>query len=331
LAFDVHAVACCSPAKPGAAIFGLAPLFHITGFSLQMGFAFHMAGPLVLFYRFEPQVALDALREWRPSHVIGAITAYIALMNAPGASPAHFAGPDVLISGGAPVPPSVVEQFAAKFGRRIRSGYGMTELSGASHLAPRDSIPVDAATGALAVGVPLPGVQAEVRDEEDRVLPVGEAGELVIRGSLVMDGYRNQAEETAVALRDGWMHTGDVAFMDSDGWFYLVDRKKDMISASGFKVWPREVEDVLYQHPGIREAAVVGVPDAYRGESVLAFVALVAGADVAPPDLIRLCRERLAAYKVPRRVEIVAELPKTVTGKIMRAELRRQAVQFTGS
>lgn len=147
----------------------------------------------------------------------------------------------------------------------------------------------------------------------------------MIRGPLLMDGYRNKAEATAEALRDGWMHTGDVAFMDADGWFYIVDRKKDMICASGFKIWPREVEDVLYQHPAVREAAVVGMPDEYRGENVLAFVAPVPGADVTASDLINFCRVRLAAYKVPRHVEIIAELPKTATGKIMRAELRRVA------
>jgi long-chain acyl-CoA synthetase len=201
----------------------------------------------------------------------------------------------------------------------------MTEVSGASHLAPSDVIPIDAASGALAVGVPLPDVDAEVRDETGQPLPVGEAGELVLRGPLTMDGYRNKPEASAEALRDGWMHTGDVAFMDSDGWFYIVDRKKDMINASGYKVWPREVEDILYLHPAVREAAVVGVPDEYRGETVLACVALVGGAQITRAELIAFCRDRLAAYKVPRRIEFLAELPKTVTGKIMRVELRRAA------
>jgi long-chain acyl-CoA synthetase len=243
---------------------------------------------------------------------------------------AHFASFDTLYTGGAPVPPSVLEQFADRLGRRIRSGYGMTELGGASHIAPCDLIPVDPDSGALAVGVPLPGVEAEVRDEAGQLLPVGEAGELVIRGPLVMDCYLNKAEASAEALRDGWMHTGDIAFMDGDGWFYIVDRKKDMICASGYKVWPREVEDVLYQHPAVREAAVVGVPDEYRGETVLACVALIGNAETNSAELIAFCRDRLAAYKAPRRVEIFAELPKTVTGKIMRVELRRAAALTAG-
>lgn len=325
LGFNTHATVWACAVRQGACVFGLAPLFHITGFALQMGIAFHRGGSLVLFYRFEPRVALDALLETRPAFVVGAITAYIALMNAPGATPAHVASVDVLLSGGAPIPPAVVEQFAAKLGRQIRSGYGMTELSGASHCAPCDLIPVDRASGALAVGVPLPGVEAEVRSDADQPLAIGEVGELVIRGPLLMDAYRNKSEATAEALRDGWMHTGDVAFMDADGWFYIVDRKKDMISASGFKVWPREVEDVLYRHPAVREVAVVGAPDAYRGETVLACVALVAGARTTAAELIAFCRDHLAAYKVPRQIEMLAELPKTATGKIMRVEIRRRA------
>jgi long-chain acyl-CoA synthetase len=327
LAFNACAAAVHCAVRPAAGIFALAPLFHITGFDLHMCIAFYTGGSIALIYRFEPQVALDALLERAPTFTVGAITAYIALMNAPAAKPAHFASFDTLYSGGAPIPPSVVEQFAARFNRRIRSGYGMTEVSGASHFAPRDLIPVDPSSGALAVGVPLPGVEAEVRDDSGKPLPVGEAGELVLRGPLVMDGYLNKAEASAEALGDGWMHTGDVAFMDSDGWFYIVDRKKDMISASGYKVWPREVEDILYQHPAVREAAVVGVPDEYRGETVLAFVALIGGSETTAAELIAFCRDRIAAYKAPRCVEILAELPKTVTGKIMRAELRRTAAE----
>jgi long-chain acyl-CoA synthetase len=330
LAFNAHTSAVCCALRPAACIFALAPLFHITGFDLHMCVAFCTGGSVVLIYRFEPRVALDALRERVPTFTIGAIAAYIALMNTPTATVAHFASFDTLYTGGAPVPPAVLDQFAERLGRRLRSGYGMTELGGASHCAPCDLIPVDPDTGALAVGVPLPGVEAEIRDETGKLLPVGEAGELVIRGPLVMDCYLNKAEASGEALRDGWMHTGDIAFMDSDGWFYIVDRKKDMICASGYKVWPREVEDVLYQHPAVREAAVVGVPDEYRGETVLACVALNGNAQTNSAELIAFCRDRLATYKAPRRVEIFAELPKTVSGKIMRVELRRAAALAAG-
>ena len=185
--------------------------------------------------------------------------------------------------------------------------------------------PVDPASGALSIGVPACGIEAAIVDDHGAPAPVGEAGELIIRGRQIMAGYWHKPEETAAALQDGWMHTGDVAVMDAAGWFYLVDRKKDMISASGFKVWPREVEDMLYRHPSVREAAVVGAPDPYRGETVIAYVSLREGASAMPDALIAFAREGLAGYKVPRRVTILPELPKTASGKIMRHALREQA------
>ena len=171
----------------------------------------------------------------------------------------------------------------------------------------------------------MPTYRTEIRivDAETAApLPNGEAGEIVIRGPQVVPGYWNKPDATRDAIRDGWLHTGDIGVMDADGWLYLVDRKKDMINAAGYKVWPREVEDVLYTHPAVREAAVVGVPDAYRGETVKAVLSLKAGADVTTAEIIQHCRERMAAYKVPRVVEFIPELPKTVTGKILRRELR---------
>jgi long-chain acyl-CoA synthetase len=181
---------------------------------------------------------------------------------------------------------------------------------------------VDAASGALSVGVPCYGVRAWVCDEADRVLPPGEAGEIVLAGPMVVPGYWGKPAETAEAMRGGGFHTGDVGFMDAEGWFYLVDRKKDMINAAGYKVWPREVEDVVYGHPAVREAAVVGIADDYRGETVKLVVSLKPGQSVSEAELIAFCRPRMAAYKCPRVVAIIAELPKTPTGKILRRELR---------
>jgi long-chain acyl-CoA synthetase len=175
------------------------------------------------------------------------------------------------------------------------------------------------------------GYTVRIVDDDGNELPPGEVGELVTEGPGVVSGYWNKAEETAKALPGGRLHTGDVGFMDAEGWFYLVDRQKDMIVASGFKVWPREVEDVLYQHPAVRETGVVGVPDPYRGETVKAFVSLKAGTSVRPDELIAFCKERMAAYKYPRQVEIVDEIPKTVTGKVLRRELRDQAMASTPS
>jgi len=182
--------------------------------------------------------------------------------------------------------------------------------------------PVDPVSGALSIGVPISSVNARIVGEDGADLPAGDVGELLIAGPQVATGYWGQPEATATAFPGGELRTGDVGFMDADGWFYLVDRKKDMIIASGYKVWPREVEDVLYGHAAVREAAVVGVPDEYRGETVHAFVSLQPGATVTENELIAFCRSQMAAYKYPRAVFFVDELPKTASGKILRRELR---------
>jgi long-chain acyl-CoA synthetase len=297
----------------------------VTGLEVQMVAAWTSGASLVLTYRFQPPVVLEAFLEHRPTFVIGAITVFIALMNRPDTTRAHFDSLQHIYSGGAPIAPAVVQAFEQRFGRSIRTSYGMTELTAPSHLAPNEGrIPVDPASGALSIGLAIPGIDAIVVD--DAGAPVGRRGigELVVRGPNVMAGYWCKPEETAQALRSGWMHTGDIGFVDEDGWFYLIDRKKDMISASGFKVWPREVEDVLYAFAGVREAGVVGAPDAYRGETVVAFVAAAEGVTLDIAALDRHCRERLAAYKCPVAIHVLAELPKTETGKITRAVLARQ-------
>ena len=297
-------------------IFGVAPLFHVTGFEVQVVLAFAAGAALVLTYRFHPQAALEAFLEHKPTFIIGAITAFIALMNQPEATSGHFASFVHLYSGGAPIAPAVIDAFAGRFGRAIRSSYGMTELTAPSHLAPIEGrIPVDPQSGALSIGIPTPGVDAIVVDDARRPLGPGEHGEVVVRGPGVMAGYWRKPAETAEVLVEGWMHTGDIGFFDEDGWFYLVDRKKDMISASGFKVWPREVEDVLYAFPGVREAAVVGAPDPYRGETVIAFVSANPETEIDVAALSRFCRERLAAYKCPVEIRVVEDLPKTATGQ----------------
>jgi long-chain acyl-CoA synthetase len=309
--------------EEGAPILALAPLFHITGLIGHIAAAFLTAAPLILTYRFEAGVMLEAIAAHEPHFTIGAITAFIALMNHPDAHSRSFSSLHKLYSGGAPVPPAVVEAFRDKFGIYIHNGYGMTETTSPSHVVPfgREA-PVDPASGSLAIGVPVFNTDSWIAGEDGRPLPSGEIGEIVVRGPQVVPGYWRRPEETAAAIRDGWLYTGDVGFMDEAGWFYLVDRKKDMINAAGFKVWPREVEDVLYTHPAIREAAVVGVPDPYRGETVKAVVSLKPGMKVTEEELIAFCKARMAAYKYPRLVEIRDDLPKTSTGKILRRALR---------
>ena len=308
---------------PDDVVLGVAPLFHITGLIAHLAVALLVPMPLVLGHRFDPPTVLDLIERYRPTFTVGAITVFIALMN-----DASFAGRDLssltkVYSGGAPIAPSVVERFEREAGSYIHNIYGLTETTSPSHGVPMGArAPVDPTSGALSVGVPVFNTVVRIVNEQGNDVPVGEIGEFVTSGPQVVAGYWNKPEETAHALPGGALHTGDVGFMDGDGWFYVVDRKKDMIIASGYKVWPREVEDVLYQHPAVREAAVIGVPDDYRGESVKAFVSLRPGESFNEGELIAFCKERMAAYKYPRSIELVEELPKTVTGKILRRELR---------
>lgn len=311
------------PIGEGSSYFALAPLFHITGMVCQLAACLANAGTLVLAYRFHPGVVLDAFTEHRPAYTVGPSTAFMALAATPGVTPEHFASFQVISSGGAPLPPALVEKFRAGFGPYIRNGYGLTECTApCASVPPEREAPVDPVSGTLSVGVPGPDTVVRIIDENGADVPFGEQGEIAVRGPQVVSGYWRLPEATAAAFPDGELRTGDIGFMDREGWLYVVDRKKDMINASGFKVWPREVEDVLYTHPAVREAAVVGVPDAYRGETVRAYVSLRPGSSVEPGELGAYCKERLAAYKYPREVEILTELPKTASGKILRRELR---------
>jgi long-chain acyl-CoA synthetase len=305
-------------------ILALAPLFHVTGLICHMGAAFSAGCSIVLNYRFEPQVVVDLILEHRPSFTVAAITAFNSLMRVPAATPESMRSLRKVFSGGAPIPPALRDSIKQRLGLDIYPAYGMTELTAPAILAPLGHA-VPQRDDVLSIGIPVPSTQVIVADEQGIALRTGEVGEILVRGPQVMGGYWQKPEETETALAGGWMHTGDVGFMDEQGWIYLVDRKKDMIIASGFKVWPREVEDVLYTHPAVREAAVIGVSDSYRGENVKACVSLVPGANATEVELIAYCRERLAAYKVPRVLTILDDLPKTITGKIQRAALREDA------
>ncbi|MFJ3233223.1 class I adenylate-forming enzyme family protein [Streptomyces sp. NPDC086787] len=303
--------------------FALAPLFHITGMVAEFAACLNSAGTLVLGHRFEPGVVLELFAEHRPHYTVGPSTAFMALAAHPDATPTHFASFVNISSGGAPVPPALVERFRTGFGPYIRTGYGLTECSGpCAAVPPGREAPVDPVSGTLSVGVPGPDTVIRVLDERGEEVPFGAHGEIVVHGPQVVPGYWQRPEATAETFPGGELRTGDIGFMDEQGWVYVVDRKKDMINASGFKVWPREVEDVLYTHPAVREAAVVGVPDGYRGETVKAYISLRPGAETDPAALAAHCKERLAAYKYPRQVEILPDLPKTASGKILRRELR---------
>jgi long-chain acyl-CoA synthetase len=310
-------------------VLGVAPLFHITGIVAHVAIAFHLGIPMVLSGRFDPGDTLRLIEKYRASFTVAAITVYIALLNHPDLNKFDLTSFKKAYSGGAPISPSTVDKFKADTELYIYNIYGLTESCSPATLIPLGMQgPVDEQSGAFSVGLVTPGHEAWVVSLKDptREVPVGEEGELVLRGPGITDGYWQKPEETDNAIVDGRFFTGDVAKIDEAGWCYIVDRKKDLINVSGYKVWPRDVEDVLYKHPAVKEAAVVGVPDDYRGETVKAFVAL---ADkyldkVSPDELIKFCKERMAAYKYPRQVEIIDEVPKTATGKFLRRQLRKK-------
>lgn len=309
--------------RTGDSVLALAPLFHITGAVINAAIALVHDTLLVFAHRFRADVVLDAFAEHRVTFTIGSITAFNALYDHPDATAEHFRSVRTLYSGGAPIPPATVERFQGRFGVYVHNAYGMTETSsGVIAVPPGERAPVDPASGSLSIGRPLPGVTVRAVDATGSTVPAGHQGELEVSGPSVVPGYRGKPEATAATFPGGRLRTGDVAVIDENGWVYLVDRLKDQINVSGYKVWPREVEDVLHRHPAVFEAAVVGRPDPYQGESVLAYVSLASGAAVTEEELTGFAREHLAAYKRPRRVRIVDALPKTPTGKIRRRALR---------
>lgn len=311
----------------GDVVLAAAPLFHITGAVINGVISLITDTTLVFTGRFHPEVVLEAFAEHGVTYTIASITAFNAISELPHATSAHFATAKNLYSGGAPIPPSVVERFKDRFGVYLHNAYGLTEsTSGVIAVPPGSTARVESGSGTLSIGMPLPGITARIIGPAGATVAPGTQGELELSGPQIVPGYWNNTEASVHAMPDGRLRTGDVAIMDEHGWVYLVDRLKDLINVSGFKVWPREVEDALYEHPAVREAAVVGEPDEYRGETVVAYVSLKSGASATAPELIAFTKERLAAYKYPRAVHIVVDLPKTQTGKIRRRELREAGI-----
>jgi long-chain acyl-CoA synthetase len=307
-------------------ILGIAPLFHVTGLVAHIGLALSAGVPIVLAHRFDAAETCRLIERHRATATVAAITAFLALLESPESERCDLSSLHKAYSGGAPIPPAVVEAFERRTGIVVRSAYGLTETTSPTHLTPLGRrAPVDPDSGALSAGIPVFNTAVRIVDETGAPLGVGEVGEVALSGPQVVPGYWNRPEESAHAIRDGELLTGDVGKMDADGWLYLVDRRKDLIVASGYKVWPREVEDVLYTHPAVREAAVVGVPDERWGEVPRAFVSLVPGSSADEAMLIEWVRARLAGFKVPRSVVILEDLPKGGTGKIQKQELRARA------
>jgi long-chain acyl-CoA synthetase len=294
------------------------PLFHVYGMTVCLNLGISCGYELILLPRFDLPEVMETIRATRPTSFPGVPTMYVAVNSFPNAEDYGVSSIKYCNSGAAPMPIEVMQAFERRFGATILEGYGLSEASPVTH-----GHPPGARRKPGTVGMPAPDTDCEIVDVETgtRVLPTGEAGEIRIRGPQVMAGYWQMPGETAAALRDGWLYTGDIGKMDEDGYFTIVDRKKDMIIASGYNVYPRDVEEVIYEHPAVKECCVAGVPDAYRGETVKAYVVARPGASVDAEELTRFCKERLAAFKVPKIIEFRASLPKSAVGKILRRQL----------
>ncbi|WP_269920205.1 long-chain-fatty-acid--CoA ligase [Caldifermentibacillus hisashii] len=299
-------------------VLGALPFFHVYGMTTVMILSILQASKMVLIPKPDPEVLLKTIQSQRPTMFPGAPTMYIGMLNHPELSKYDLSSIDSCISGSAPLPVEVQEQFERLTGGKLVEGYGLTESSPVTHA----NLLWDSERVKGSIGLPWPDTLAEIRSvETGEPLPVGEIGELVVKGPQVMKGYWNRPEETQEVLKDGWLHTGDMGYMDEEGYFYIVDRKKDMIIASGYNIYPREIEEVLYEHPAVKEVVVAGVPDPYRGETVKAYIVLKEGTTVTEDELNKFARKNLAAYKVPRKYEFRDELPKTTVGKILRRQL----------
>jgi long-chain acyl-CoA synthetase len=298
------------------------PLFHVFALSSVMNTCVLLGGTMTLVPRFDPGAVLQLMQRDRVTVFMGVPTMFIALLqaiDAPGAGELDLASLRVAVSGGAPIPAEVIDAFESRFGVAILEGYGLSESSSTATF----NISVTERK-VYSVGKPIWGTSLQIWDEESRPLPPGadHVGEVVLRGMNIMTGYYDNPEATAKAFAGGWFHTGDLGYIDEDGFLFIVDRIKDLIIRGGYNVYPREIEEVLYAHPAVAEAAVIGVPDPKMGEEVRAIVAVKPGQSVTEAELIEFVKERVAAYKYPRAIEFRDGLPKGATGKILKKELR---------
>jgi len=304
--------------KGEGTILGILPFFHVYGMTTVLILSVMLGNRMVLLPKFDAETALKTIDKQKPTLFPGAPTIYIGLLNHPDIAKYDLSSITACLSGSAPLPVEVQEKFERITGGKLVEGYGLTESSPVTHanlIWAKSRIKGS-------VGIPWPDTDAAIfQVDSTEPLPVGEIGEICVRGPQIMKGYWNRPEETENTLRDGWLLTGDLGYMDEKGYFFVVDRKKDMIIAGGFNIYPREIEEVLYEHPAIQECVVAGIPDPYRGETVKAYIVLKEGENVSEEDLNTFCREHLASFKVPRYYEFKKELPKTAVGKILRRTL----------
>lgn len=304
-------------------ILGALPFFHVYGMTTVLLLSVMACNKMVLLPKFDTEQVLKMIEKQKPTLFPGAPTMYIGLLNHPDIGKYDLSSIKACLSGSAPLPVEVQDKFEALTGGKLVEGYGLTETSPVTHA---NFIWGNRVKGSI--GVPWPDTEAVImRSADGEILPRGEIGEIAIKGPQVMKGYWKRPEETAMSFVDGWFLTGDLGYMDEEGYFYVVDRKKDMIIAGGFNIYPREVEEVLYEHEAIQECVVAGIPDPYRGETVKAYIVVREGKNVSEEELNKYCRQHLAAYKVPRIYEFRNELPKTAVGKILRRTLVEEEKQ----
>lgn len=299
-------------------VMGILPLFHVYGMTTVLILSVMQGNKMVLLPKFDAETALKTIDKQKPTIFPGAPTLYIGLLNHPDISKYDLSSIKACVSGSAPLPVDVQERFERVTGGKLVEGYGLTETSPITHA--NFLWDIDRVKGSI--GVPWPDTEAAILSmETGEPVQFGEMGEIAIKGPQVMKGYWKRPEDTDMSFRDGWFLTGDIGYMDENGYFYIADRKKDMIIAGGFNIYPREVEEVLYEHDAVMECVVAGIPDPYRGETVKAYVVLKDGATVTEEELNAFCRQHLASFKVPRLYEFRSELPKTAIGKILRRTL----------
>jgi long-chain acyl-CoA synthetase len=303
-------------AGPDTVTVATLPLFHVFGMSAIMNVTIRGHGLLTLVPRFEPGKVLEVIERDHATTFGGVPTMFSALLHHPDRERRDVSSLNLCVSGGAPMPVEVLRGFDEAFGAKVLEGYGLSETCGMATFNRPDQ---ERKPGSI--GVPIGGTEIRLVDDSDEDVPSGEPGELVMRGPFVMSGYWEREDATRGVMRDGWFHTGDIATVDDEGYYFIVDRKKDLIIRGGYNVYPREIEEVIYTHPAVREAAVIGVPHESLGEEVAAAVALKEGAEISTDELRDYIKQRVAAYKYPRVVWTVEELPKGPTGKILKREI----------
>ncbi|MBN2397521.1 MAG: long-chain fatty acid--CoA ligase [Deltaproteobacteria bacterium] len=301
---------------------GALPFFHTFGLSAVMNLSTYMGWTDILMPKPQADQLLQAIRTYKPTFMTMVPTMYIGMLHHPGIGKADMSSVKACFSGSAPLAVDAVQAFEKATGVYIIEGFGLTETSPVTHINPFEKEMRKVGS----IGVPIPDTVCRIVDLEDGLtdMTVGEPGELIVKGPQVMKGYRNMPYETADTLRDGWCYTGDVATMDGDGYFYITDHKKEVIISGGYNVYPVDVDEVFYENPKVREACAIGIPDLRRGENIKVFVVLREGERATEEELIEFCRGRLATYKLPTEIEFLETLPKTETGKILRAELRKE-------